>query len=118
MLTIVLAAAVAVQTHAAKPYPEPTMALVEACLADAVANNEVSEEQGAWKYICGDAPARALWNHLEALKIEPWEQVRSQGTWQTRTFPLGGCFRRVKDPEGRPTDIGLSCSVWVPRKVG
>lgn len=118
MLTIVLAAAVAAEAPAGKPYPEPTMALVEACLADAVADNEVTETADSWKYICNGAPARALWDHLEALRIEPWEQVVSEGTWQTREFPLGGCFRRVKDPEGKPTDSGLSCSVWVPRKVG
>lgn len=97
------------------PYPEPMPRLMESCFLYAIENELVSEEETSWKYMCGDEPAQAMWDHLATLGIEPWEQVVPEGTWLTIGFPLGGCFRRIKDPDGQPTNIGISCSIWVPR---
>jgi hypothetical protein len=114
--SLFLAATVVAQTPAEKPFPEPMIGLVEACLLDAIELKEVSSTKESWKYICGGEPAEALWQHLESLDVTSWEQVVSEGTWLSRSFPLGGCFRRIKDPEGQPTTTGLSCTIWVPRK--
>jgi hypothetical protein len=114
--SMLLAASSVAQAPPEKAFPEPMLGLVEACLADAVADDEVSQTKDSWKYICGGEPAEALWNHLVAIEVKSWEQVVSEGTWITREFPLGGCFRRVKDPDGQPATTGLSCSIWVPRK--
>ena len=97
------------------PYPEPMPRLMEACMQYAVENELVSETEESWKYMCDEESAEAMWNHLSTLEIEPWEQVVPEGTWLTIGFPLGGCFRQIKDPEGEPATDGLSCSIWVPR---
>ncbi len=117
MLTaVLLAAAAATQSPPEQPYPEPTIGMVEACLHSAVERDLVTKEDGRWKYMCTGQAAEALWNHLEALKRDSWEQVVPEGTWLSREFPLGGCFRRVKNPDGSAATSGLSCTVWVPRK--
>jgi hypothetical protein len=116
ILPILLAAAPLVETPPEKPFPEPTPALIEACLEDAVERDLVTKTKDSWKYICADQTAEALWNHLAALKLESWEQVVPEGTWLSRQFPLGGCFKRVKNPDGTPATSGLSCTVWIPRK--
>ncbi len=116
MLALIAAAAVA----AAAPveYPEPTPALIEACLANAAKTKEVSRVDGRWKYICAGKPAETLWYHLAALNQPSWEQVVEDGTWLSRAFPLGGCFMKVKNRDGSPASAGLSCTIWIPSARG
>lgn len=98
------------------PFPEPALAMVEACIGDAVDNKRVLKSENDWKYICSGAPAETLWSHLETFKIKPWEQTVSEGTWLSRSFPMGGCFRQLKDAKGNIDTSGLSCTIWVRRK--
>jgi hypothetical protein len=116
LFPLLLSAAAAAQTLAEKPFPEPTPVLIEACLKEAIEQRYVSKTKDSWKYMCAGASADALWDHLVALDLGSWEQVQPGGTWLSRSFPLGACFRRVKDPDGQAVDTGLSCTVWIPRK--
>lgn len=116
LISILLSASAIAQTPSEKTFPEPTIGMVEACIINAVEANAVSRERESWKHICAGEPAEALWNHLVALDVPSWEQVVSEGTWLSRAFPLGGCFRRVKTPDGQPSSTGLSCTIWIPRK--
>lgn len=110
-----LAAAAAAQTPPEPGFPEPTLGMFEACLADAVRNNRVSEEDGSWKYICGGQSAKVLWDHLVSLDVKSWEQKVESGTWLSRDFPMGGCFRRIRNADGTEATSGLSCTIWIPQ---
>jgi hypothetical protein len=92
-------------------------ALMEACLADAVAAGDVTDTEDSHKYICGGDPAKQLWAFLERAKIHSYEQDTPEGRWLSREFPLGGCFKRIRLPDGTPASSGLSCTIWVPRMV-
>jgi hypothetical protein len=97
-------------------FPERTPEMIQACLVAAVANGEVSKTKDAHKYICGGAPAEALWLFLESQKIESWDQTVDSGVWRSRQFPLGGCFKRVANRDGSEAPSGLSCTIWIPRR--
>lgn len=117
---ILLAAAAAAQTPAEAPQPEPTLGMVEACLRNAASEQRVSEsdEEGegrSWKYICQGEAAEAMWDLLVRQGVESWEQKVESGTWLSRDFPMGGCFRRIRNPDGTAATSGLSCSIWIPR---
>lgn len=114
-LSIVLAIAAPSEQLPDKPFPDPMPSMMEACLTDAVSRKNVSKEKDAWKYICANEPAQALWNHLEKLNVDSWEQTVSNGTWLSRAFPLGGCFRQMKDTAGESATTDLSCTLWIPR---
>jgi hypothetical protein len=109
LLPLLLATAATSAIPAEKPFPEPTPAMIEACLYNALDQKLVSETKSG-------EPAKALWDHLTALETPSYEQTVPEGTWLSREFPLGGCFQRVKNPDGSPAKSGLSCSVWIPRK--
>ncbi len=111
-----LSMAVASSATPEKPFPEPMPSMMEACLLDALNGKRVSKTEDSWKYMCTDAPAEALWKHLTSLDVESWEQTVSNGTWLSRAFPLGGCFRQVREEEGNTATTGLSCTIWIPRK--
>lgn len=116
LLATLLATAAPAQKPADKPFPEPTLAMIETCLNHAVKMDMVTQDGDSWKYICGDEPAKVLWDHLVALKTKTWEQTVPEGIWLSREFPLGGCFKRLKKVDGTPAANGLSCTIWVPRK--
>jgi hypothetical protein len=101
------------------PFPERAPGLIEDCLEAAVVQDNVrhdDEDGPRIKYMCTGDPARQLWAFLEQAKLPVWEQdTPAEGRWATRNFPLGGCFRRVRNADGTPATDGLSCSVWVPR---
>lgn len=103
----------------ATDFPEQVPGLMEACLADAVATNSVTETDDSHKYICvGDTAAR-LWAFLERAKVKSYEQdVPDEGRWLSRDFPLGACFKQIRRPNGTAGGKGLSCTIWVPRPVG
>lgn len=108
-----LLAALAAETE----FPERTPALIESCLNEAVASNEVSKTDEAHKYICSGQVAEELWNYLEKENIESWEQTTENGVWSSREFPLGGCFKRTRNVDGSAASDGLSCTIWIPRAV-
>jgi hypothetical protein len=98
------------------PFPERVPRLIEACLADAVQNRYVSTTADSHKYICTGESAERFWTYLESAKIEPYEQdVGSEGHWLGREFPLGACFKRLRNADGTPATGGLSCTIWIPR---
>lgn len=118
---ILLAAAAAAQSPVEGAPAEPTLGMVEACLADAVQERRVTkaDEDGegrTWKYICDGEAAEVMWNHLASLDVKSWEQTVESGTWLSRDFPMGGCFRRIRNPDGTEATSGLSCSIWIPRR--
>lgn len=97
-------------------FPERVPGMIEACLQAAVATGSVSQTEDSHKYICGGEPAARLWQYLEEAKLESWEQdTDDEGRWLSRSFPLGGCFKRVRNADGSVATGGLSCTVWVPR---
>jgi hypothetical protein len=111
---LLLVAALA-QASADPAFPERSPAMIKACLEDAASKGEIKIEDGDRKYICSGAPARALWTFLEDARVKSWEQdAGSEGIWLSREFPLGGCFKRVRNTDGSPATTGLSCSIWVP----
>jgi hypothetical protein len=98
------------------PFPERTPGLIEACLADAVEQGEVSDTDDSHKYICSGEAAERLWTFLEKAKVDSYEQdVGEEGRWLSRGFPLGGCFKRIRLADGSATKTGLSCTIWIPR---
>jgi hypothetical protein len=100
----------------APSFPERVPGLMEACLKAAVAAGDVSETDDSHKYICAGPPAAELWALLESAKVEAWEQdAGPDGRWLSRSFPLGGCFKRVRHADGSPATDGLSCSIWIPK---
>lgn len=98
-------------------FPEQVPGLMEACLIAAVAAGDVTETEDSHKYICGDDAAVRLWAFLESSKVRSYEQDTPEGRWLSREFPLGGCFKRVRLPDGERATDGLSCTIWVPRLV-
>lgn len=102
----------------ALPYPEQTPQFIEACLHDAVENDFVEVTGDSHKYMCTGPAAEHFWQFLEDAKIDPYEQnAGDDGFWLSRDFPLGGCFKRTRLPDGTPATSGLSCSIWIPRVV-
>jgi len=115
---LILAIALLAADQDTTAFPEQMPGLMEACLTAATASGDVTDTEDSHKYICaGDAAAR-LWTFLERAKIRSYEQETPEGRWLSREFPLGGCFKRVRLPDGRPADSGLSCTIWVPRVTG
>jgi len=98
-------------------FPEQMPALMEACLTAAVAAGDVTDTEESHKYICSGEAATRLWGFLERSDVRAYEQDADKGRWLSREFPLGGCFRRVRLPDGAPASGGLSCTIWVPRVV-
>ena len=102
----------------APDFPEQVPGLMEACLADAVATNSVTETDDSHKYICAGDTAERLWAFLERAKIKSYEQdTPDEGRWLGRDFPLGACFKQIRRPDGTAGGKGLSCTIWVPRPV-
>lgn len=118
MSMLILAIALLAADQDATAFPEQIPALMEACLTDAVASGEVTDTEDSHKYICADDAAARLWAFLERAKIHSYEQETPEGRWLSREFPLGGCFKRVRFPDGKPANSGLSCTIWVPRVIG
>lgn len=113
MIDLLLIAAAA----AAEPsFPEQMPGMIERCIQSAIEEQETAEEERAHKYMCTGEAASRLWSWLEQAKLPSWEQDTSrEGRWLSRGFPLGACFRRIRDAEGRVSETGLSCSIWIPR---
>lgn len=113
---LLLIASMVLADPAPAAFPERTPGLIEACLANAVEIGEVSETDEAHKYMCAGEAAERFWTFLEKAKIKAYEQdVGADGTWLSRDFPLGGCFKRVRLADGARAKTGLSCSIWIPR---
>lgn len=98
-------------------FPERMPGMIEACMTAAVAAEDVSDTDDSHKYICADNTAAQLWTFLERAKVPSYEQDTPEGRWLSREFPLGGCFKRLRMPDGTPARDGLSCTIWVPRIV-
>ena len=112
----ILASLLLVPAEADKPFPEGSPALIEACLRNAADAEEVSETDDGTKFLCVGEPAEHLWAFLEKAKIASWEQdTGKDGIWLSRSFPLGGCFKRFRNADGSVATSGLSCSIWIPR---
>lgn len=112
-----LAAALLFADPGANVFPERVPGLMEACLTDAVADADVTDTDDSHKYICSGDSAAQLWAFLERANLRSFEQETPEGRWLGREFPLGGCFKRVRMPDGTPASAGLSCTIWVPRPV-
>jgi hypothetical protein len=113
---LVLIASMALADPGPAAFPERTPALIEACLVNAIETGEVSDTDDSHKYMCTGEAAERLWTFLEKAKVRPWEQdTGKDGIWLSRSFPLGGCFKRLHLADGTRTTTGLSCSVWIPR---
>lgn len=97
-------------------FPERMPSMIEACLEQAVASGDVSKTDEDHKYICSGEVAQEMWDYLEDAKIEPWEQTTENGIWSSRGFPLGGCFKRIRNTDGSAATSGLSCTIWIPRR--
>jgi len=115
MLTLAIALLAAHQDTTT--FPEQMPSLMEACLTAAVASEDETDTEDSHKYICAGDTAERLWAFLESAKIRSYEQETPEGRWISREFPLGGCFKRVRFPDGRPANSGLSCTIWVPRAI-
>lgn len=97
-------------------FPEQVPGLMEACLANAVATDSVTEMDDSYKYICAGDTAARLWAFLERAKVRSYEQDSpGEGRWLGRDFPLGACFKQIRRPDGTAGGKGLSCTIWVPR---
>lgn len=95
-------------------FPEQTPGMIEACLNEAAAENNVTADQGMYKYICSGPVAQDLWSYLENENIPSWEQTTDSGVWLSRRFPMGGCFKRLRLTDGSAAAGGLSCTIWIP----
>ena len=98
-------------------FPERVPGMIEACLLEAVETGEVSDTDDSHKYLCSGEAAEQLWSFLENARLESHEQDVPEGRWLGRDFPLGGCFKRVRMPDGSTATTGLSCSIWIPRPL-
>lgn len=98
-------------------FPERTPGMIESCINEALASDNMTKERDDYKYICGGEVAQELWNHLESAKVESSEQTTENGVWASRYFPLGGCFKRVRNVDGSAASSGLSCTIWIPYRV-
>ncbi|MDR6126575.1 hypothetical protein QE361_003685 [Sphingomonas sp. SORGH_AS802] len=96
-------------------FPEKVPGMIEECLTSAIAAGDVTDTDESHKYICAGDAAKQLWDFLETERLSSYEQDTPQGRWLGREFPLGGCFKRVKMPDGQAASGGLSCTIWVPR---
>ncbi len=114
MTVLLLLAALAAEAD----FPERAPSLIEACLNSAVAANEISKTRTEHKYMCVGDAAKELWNFLESSKVKPWDQTTDSGVWSSRDFPMGGCFKRIRNPDGSTASTGLSCSIWIPYRKG
>ncbi|WP_326523096.1 hypothetical protein [Sphingomonas sp.] len=98
------------------PFPERSPGLIQACLQSAAEAGEVGDTDRGTKFMCVDESAAQLWAFLEQAKVEAWEQdTGAEGVWLSRAFPLGGCFKKLRDSDGAEATSGLSCSIWIPR---
>ncbi len=95
-------------------YREKMPEMMEACLEAAVDQERVTQTDTDHKYICDGHPAEELWQFLEAANIPSYEQQADAGTWLSREFPLGGCFKLLSNDDGSDAN-GLSCTLWIPR---
>ena len=97
------------------PFAEPTPALIERCIENAIATKTVTFQQAKIRYICDDRVAQPFWDHLVALNTAHFEQhAGSDGWWDSREFPMGGCFKQTRQEDGS-AGTGLSCTVWILR---
>jgi hypothetical protein len=111
-----LIAAMALAQPAPVAFPERSPGLIAACLADAVAQGQVSDVDDSRRYLCVGEAAQRLWTFLEQANVSSYVQdTGEEGHWLSRDFPLGGCFKRTRMADGTPATTGLSCSIWVPR---
>ena len=97
-----LAAALLLADSDTPPFPEQVPGLMEACVTAAVAAGDVSDTDDSHKYICAGDTAARFWTFLEGAKIRSYEQDTPEGRWLSREFPLGGCFKRLRMPDGTP----------------
>jgi hypothetical protein len=95
-------------------FPERSPGMIEACINEAIASDLVSTDDYDHKYICGNEAAQELWDFLEDVNVESFEQTTENGVWLSRSFPLGGCFKRVRNVDGSVANTGLSCTIWIP----
>ena len=114
---MILAVALLLADSDKPAFPEQVPGLVKACLATAIAAGEVTDTDESHKYICAGDTAARFWTFLESAKVRAYEQDTPEGRWLSREFPLGGCFKRVRSPDGQAASGGLSCTIWVPRPV-
>jgi len=114
---LILAAALLLADRDRAIFPEQLPGLMEACLETAVAAGDVTDTEDSHKYICAGDTAARLWEFLERAKVSSYEQDVPEGRWLSRDFPLGGCFKRIRLPNGEPATDGLSCTIWVPRPI-
>lgn len=114
MMLIILAALQAAPAEETA-FPEQVPGFIQACLADAIDAERVSDTDDSHKYICAGEPAERLWQYVERAKVRSYEQDVSEGRWLSREFPLGGCFKRIKMADGSALIPGLSCTIWIPR---
>ena len=113
---LLLIASMALAPPPQAPFPERVPGLIEACLEDAVEMGEVSDTDDSHKYMCSGETAERFWAFLEGANVRAWEQDAGEdGHWLTRSFPLGGCFKRVRMADGSPATTAFSCSIWIPR---
>ena len=113
---LLLIASMVLADSAPAAFPERVPGLIEACLANAVEEGQVSDTDDSHKYICMGEAARRFWTFLEQANVEAYEQdTGEEGHWLGREFPLGACFKRVRMADGSPATAGLSCTVWIPR---
>jgi len=113
-----LIAALLLADHDKAVFPEQVPGLMEACLTAAVATGDVTDTGDSYKYICAGDAATRMWAFLESEQIPSYEQdAPNEGRWLSREFPLGGCFKRVRLPDGERANSGLSCTIWVPHPV-
>ena len=111
-----LIASLALAEPAADRFPERTPALIQACLDRAVEAGMVRESEDSHKYMCGGEIAERFWTFLEVVKEHEFEQdTGAEGRWLSRSFPLGGCFKRTRMADGSPATDGLSCTIWIPK---
>jgi hypothetical protein len=110
-----LAAAASSAPSEVVEFPEKVPMLIQACLEEAVAEKQASEAEADYKYICSGVAADQLWQFLEQANIHSYQQSADGGVWLSREFPLGGCFKLVRNNDGSPTLGGLSCTIWIPR---
>ena len=111
-----LIAAMVVAQPAPGAFPERAPGLIQACLREAIEEGDVSATPDSHKYICGGEAAERLWTFLEQANVSSYVQdTGAEGQWLSRPFPLGGCFKRTRMPDGTRATTGLSCSIWIPR---
>jgi hypothetical protein len=118
-MLLILASALLLADADTQDFPEQVPGLMAACLADAVVAGDVTDTEESHKYICAGEAAEELWHFLERAEVRSYEQDTPEGRWLSRDFPLGGCFKRIRMPDGAAATSGLSCTIWVPRpKLG